>query len=103
MYFLVDRGPVTGGHTTSPSHQNYPFRDTRLSWDKRVDDLVSRLTLEEIQEQMSRGGAGRPAPHINRLGIQDYQFWTGCNRGDVSAPGNATAFPQAIGIAAAFE
>ncbi|KAK7108591.1 hypothetical protein V1264_016300 [Littorina saxatilis] len=99
-------GQVTGGHTAAPntgSHQNYPFRDTSLSWDKRVDDLVSRLTLEEIQGQMSRGGAGRPAPAIPRLGIEEYQFWTGCNRGDVWAPGNATSFPQAIGIAAAFD
>ena len=29
---------------------DYPFRNTSLPWKERVDDLVSRLTLEEIKE-----------------------------------------------------
>ena len=50
------------------------------------------------------GGAGvngGPAPAIENLGIGPYQWNTECLRGDVEA-GNATSFPQAIGLAAAF-
>ena len=49
----------------------FPFRNISLPWDARVDDLVKRLSLEEIQLQMARGGAGKyggPAPAIPRLG-----------------------------------
>ena len=83
---------------------DYPFRNTSLPWKERVDDLVSRLTMEEIKEQMSRGGAGPkggPAPAITRLGIKPYSWNTECLRGDVGA-GNATSFPQSIGLAATF-
>nr|KAG5694882.1 hypothetical protein BaRGS_029499 [Batillaria attramentaria] len=44
---------------------------------------------------------GQPAVAIPRLGIGPYQFGTECLRGDVDA-GNATAFPQALGLAATF-
>ncbi|XP_012942128.1 probable beta-D-xylosidase 7 [Aplysia californica] len=84
---------------------DFPFRNTRLPWDERVDDLVSRLTLEEIQVQMARGGAGEfggPAPAIPRLGIGSYQWVTECLRGDAYTIENATGFPQAIGLAATF-
>ncbi|XP_005105846.3 xylan 1,4-beta-xylosidase-like [Aplysia californica] len=84
---------------------DFPFRNTNLPWDERVDDLVSRLTLEEIQVQMSRGGVGEfggPAPAIPRLGIGSYQWATECLRGDASSIENATGFPQAIGLAATF-
>ncbi|XP_071113488.1 uncharacterized protein [Haliotis cracherodii] len=83
---------------------DYPFRNVSLSWEDRVNDLVGRLTLNEMQLQISRGGAGPeggPAPAIPRLGIKPYSWNTECLRGDVSA-GNATSFPQAIGLAASF-
>lgn len=83
---------------------DYPFRNTSLPWKLRVDDLVKRLTVEEIMEQMAYGGAGilgGPAPDIGRLGIDKYQWNSECLRGDVEA-GNATSFPQAIGLAASF-
>jgi beta-glucosidase len=83
---------------------DYPFRNVSLSWSDRVDDLVDRLTLDQIVQQLARGGAGEhggPAPAIENLGIGPYQWNTECLRGDVEA-GNATSFPQAIGLAAAF-
>ncbi|KYO47973.1 MAP7 domain-containing protein 1 isoform A [Alligator mississippiensis] len=54
--------------------------------------------------QMARGGArgNGPAPGIERLGIQPYNWNTECLRGDGEAPGWATAFPQALGLAASF-
>ncbi|XP_064628151.1 uncharacterized protein LOC135487892 isoform X2 [Lineus longissimus] len=83
---------------------NFPFRNVSLPWDVRVEDLVSRLTVEEVILQLSKGGAGEsggPAPGIPRLGIDPYQWNTECLRGDVEA-GNATSFPEAIGLAASF-
>ncbi|XP_033741275.1 xylan 1,4-beta-xylosidase-like [Pecten maximus] len=83
---------------------DYPFRNTSLPWDTRVDDLVGRLTLQEIMVQMSKGGSGPkggPAPPIGRLGIGTYSWNTECLRGDGSS-GNATSFPQALGLAATF-
>lgn len=88
----------------SPTLSDYPFRNVSLSWTERVDDLVGRLTLDQIIQQLARGGAGKnggPAPAIESLGIGPYQWNTECLRGDVEA-GNATSFPQAIGLAAAF-
>ncbi|KAK6176560.1 hypothetical protein SNE40_014822 [Patella caerulea] len=75
-----------------------PFRNVSLSWEERVDDLVSRLTLEEIQEQLAKGTGGAPA--IPRLGIEPWEWWTECLNGDVN--NNATAFPSLIGMGATF-
>ena len=83
---------------------DFPFRNISFSWNERVDDLVSRLTIAEITLQMAKGGAGTrggPAPPISRLGIKAYSWNTECLRGDAQA-GEATSFPQAIGLAAAF-
>uniref|UniRef100_A0A2C9LMB7 Fibronectin type III-like domain-containing protein n=1 Tax=Biomphalaria glabrata TaxID=6526 RepID=A0A2C9LMB7_BIOGL len=85
--------------------KNYPFWNTSLTWEQRVDDLVSRLTLEEIQFQLARGGTeefGSPAPAIPRLGIGPYAWDSECLHGAAREEGNATAFPQAIGLAATF-
>ena len=76
----------------------YPFMDPALPWDKRVDDLVSRLTLEEIVPQTSVSGS---IPEIPRLGIKPYVWNSECLRGEVST--NTTAFPQSIGLAATFK
>jgi len=47
--------------------ESFPFLNTELSVDERVQDLVSRLTLQEKVSQMSH-----LAPAIERLGIQAY-------------------------------
>ncbi|ESO88942.1 hypothetical protein LOTGIDRAFT_154010 [Lottia gigantea] len=84
------------------SIQDYPFNNVSLSWDARVDDLVGRLTLDEITLQLAKGGAGinGPAPAIKRLGIGPYQWDTECLHGDMGE--NATAYPESIGLAASF-
>ncbi|HEY8688171.1 MAG TPA: glycosyl hydrolase, partial [Chitinophagaceae bacterium] len=49
----------------------YPFQNTNLSFEQRVNDLVSRLTLEEKVAQMLNS-----APAISRLGIPAYDWWS---------------------------
>ncbi|HWA96560.1 MAG TPA: glycoside hydrolase family 3 C-terminal domain-containing protein [Terracidiphilus sp.] len=74
-----------------------PFRDTSLPIEKRVDDLVSRMTLQEKVSQL----IDRAAP-IPRLGIPTYNWWSEGLHG-IARSGYATLFPQAIGNAATWD
>src|SRR4029079_5794278 len=65
-----------------------------LSVDVRASDIVGRLTLDEKAAQL-----GADAPAIPRLGIPAYNWWSEGLHG-VARAGNATVFPQAIGLAA---
>jgi beta-glucosidase len=76
------------------SGQLPPYKDTSLPIEKRVDDLVSRMTLEEKVSQMVNAAAP-----IERLGIPAYDWWNEGLHG-VARAGYATVFPQAIGLAA---
>jgi beta-glucosidase len=73
---------------------DYPFQNPDLPMAERVDDLVSRLTLDEKIAQMMNA-----SPAIDRLGIPPYNWWNECLHG-VARAGLATVFPQAIGLAA---
>lgn len=87
-----------------PVYAEFPFKNISFSWNDRVNDIVDRLTLNEIMLQMAKGGAGSkggPAPAIERLGIGPYQWNEECLRGAAVA-GEATAFPQSIGLGASF-
>lgn len=75
---------------------NAPFRNPDLPIDKRVDDLVSRMTLNEKIGQMLND-----SPAIERLGLPAYGWWNECLHG-VAGPGFSTVFPQAIGLGATF-
>ncbi|ELU13850.1 hypothetical protein CAPTEDRAFT_222124 [Capitella teleta] len=74
----------------------YPFLDPSLPWDVRVDDLVSRLTIEEVIGQTMAS----LSPPIPRLGIKGFVWGTECLRGVAFT--KSTAFPQALGLAATF-
>jgi beta-glucosidase len=73
------------------------YLDPNLSIPERVQDLLSRLTLEEKVGMMNH-----PAQGVPRLGIPDYNFWSEALHG-VAANGRATVFPQAIGMAATWD
>jgi beta-glucosidase len=73
------------------------FRDPSQSIDKRAADIVSKLTLEEKAAQMQDS-----APAIPRLGIPAYTYWNEALHG-VARSGEATVFPQAIGMAASWD
>jgi beta-glucosidase len=73
------------------------YLDPTLPTDQRVNDLVSRLTLDEKVSQMQDVAAAIP-----RLGIPAYNWWNEALHG-VARAGNATVFPQAIGLAATWD
>jgi len=75
----------------------YPFLNPKLDTKERVKDLVSRMTLDEKISQMMY-----QSPAIERLGIPSYNWWNECLHG-VARAGQATVFPQGIGMAAAFD
>jgi beta-glucosidase len=76
----------------------YPFQDPSLPIEVRVNDLVSRLTLEEKVGQMLNS-----APSIPRLGIPAYDWWNEVLHGVARTTYRVTVFPQAIGMAATFD
>jgi beta-glucosidase len=73
------------------------FRNPALPLQQRIDDLISRLTL---QEKISLVQDTTPA--IPRLGIAAYDYGDEALHG-VVRPGTATVFPQAIGLAATWD
>lgn len=75
----------------------YPFLDTRLPIEQRVNDLVARMTLDEKIGQMMND-----APAIDRLGVPRYNWWSEGLHG-VARAGLATVFPQAIGLGASWD
>jgi beta-glucosidase len=84
--------------------QDYPFQDTRLSDDKRLDNLVSLMTIDEKIDQLSPFLRGVP-----RLGVKSTHTSEGLHGLALSGPANwavkgkgeapTTTFPQAIGLA----
>ncbi len=63
----------------------------------KAAELVSKMTLEEKVSQMLHGAAAVP-----RLDIPSYNWWNEALHG-VARAGTATMFPQAVGLAAAFD
>ena len=80
------------------SFKGFPMWDTNLSFEVRVKDLVSRLTLEEKVGQMLNA-----APAIPRLGIPAYDWWNEVLHGVARTPFHVTVYPQAIGMAAGWD
>ncbi|MFD5472308.1 glycoside hydrolase family 3 C-terminal domain-containing protein [Streptomyces sp. NPDC127105] len=71
-----------------------PFRDARLPFAKRVDDLLARLTLDEKVSFLHQF-----APAVARLGIAAFRTGQEALHG-VAWMGPATVFPQAVGLGA---
>ena len=74
-----------------------PFRDASQPEAARVKDLLSRLTLEEKVSLL-----GYRSKAVDRLSIPAYNWWNEALHG-VARAGEATIFPQAIGMAATFD
>jgi beta-glucosidase len=74
-----------------------PYQNPQLAIDERVNDLVSRMTIQEKVTQLFN-----QSEPIDRLGVPAYNWWNECLHG-VARAGKATVFPQAIGMAATFD
>ncbi|MGB4293956.1 MAG: glycoside hydrolase family 3 C-terminal domain-containing protein [Bacteroidales bacterium] len=72
---------------------DFPFRNPSLSIEERINDLVSRMTLQEKVGQLVH-----TASSIPRLGVPAYNWWNEALHG-VARAGYATVFPQSITIA----
>ena len=83
---------VSGQSTDQP-----PYTNPDLPAERRAADVVSRMTLEERVLQMQNS-----APALPRLGIPAYDWWNEALHG-VARAGQATVFPQAIGLAATWD
>ena len=92
LFFLIF---AAAGFAQTPAAE--PYRDPALPAEKRAADLVSRMTLEEKVLQMQNS-----APAVPRLGIPAYDWWNEALHG-VARAGEATVFPQAIGLAATWD
>jgi beta-glucosidase len=75
----------------------YPYQNVKLPIDQRVEDLISRMTIEEKISQLNYESAA-----IDSLGVSAYNWWNECLHG-VARAGLATVFPQAIGMAATWD
>ena len=75
----------------------FPFMNPSLSFEERVDDLVSKMTMEEKADQLLY-----TAPAIPRLGVPEYNWWNEALHG-VARSGWATVFPQSITLAASWD
>ncbi|MBR4388156.1 MAG: glycoside hydrolase family 3 C-terminal domain-containing protein [Prevotella sp.] len=82
---MVDSAAVT----------KYPFQDPSLSYEERVENLISLLTPEEKVGLMMNKSVS-----VDRLGIPSYNWWSEACHG--VRQGGYTVYPQPIGMAAAF-
>ncbi len=73
------------------------YKDPHQPLEKRVDDLLSHMTLEEKATQVLSA-----SPAIERLGVPAYDWWNECLHG-VARAGRATVFPEPIGLAATWD
>ncbi|MFF2731656.1 glycoside hydrolase family 3 C-terminal domain-containing protein [Streptomyces sp. NPDC058008] len=71
-----------------------PFRDPQLSFARRTDDLLGRLTLDERIAMLHQF-----APAVERLGLGPFRTGQEALHG-VAWMGPATVFPQAVGLGA---
>ncbi len=79
-------------------YKTFPMWNPKLSTEMRVNDLISRLTLEEKVKQMLNA-----TPAIPRLGIPAYDWWNEVLHGVARTPFRVTSYPQAIAMAATWD
>ena len=84
--------------SSAQEYKSFPMWDYNLSFEQRVNDLISRLTLEEKVHQMLNA-----TPAIPRLGILAYDWWNETLHGVARTPYHVTSYPQAIGMAATWD
>ncbi|HEY5774154.1 MAG TPA: glycosyl hydrolase, partial [Chitinophagaceae bacterium] len=83
---------------SAQDYKSFPMWDPSLPMEQRVNDVVSRLTLEEKVKQMLNA-----TPAVPRLGILAYDWWNETLHGVARTPFKVTSYPQAIGMAATWD
>ncbi|CAD0001970.1 glycoside hydrolase family 3 C-terminal domain-containing protein [Flavobacterium salmonis] len=79
------------------AQENFAFKNPNLPTDQRVNDLVSRMSIDEKISQLMDS-----SPAIERLGVPEYNWWNESLHG-VARAGYATVFPQSISIASSWD
>lgn len=79
---------------TEQKEYKFQFQNPEHSVEDRVANLIGEMTLQEKVSQMRYD-----APAIERLGVPEYNWWNECLHG-VARAGEATVFPQGIGMGA---
>ena len=111
-YFApAQRPPLPSGYNTACRGQNaatkWPFCNTSLSHDERLDDLVARISMSEAGSQLT----ARQSSALPRLGIPSYYYGTnvlhgfreaGCVTGEGGAVHCPTSWTTPPNMGAAF-
>jgi beta-glucosidase len=98
IWLLATALLFTQNNYAQADYRSFPMWDTKLSFEQRVNDVVSRLTLEEKVKQMLNA-----TPAIPRLGIPAYEWWNEVLHGVARTPFKVTSYPQAIAMAATWD
>lgn len=86
------------GTVDAQEYKSFPMWNYELPIEKRVNDVVSRLTLEEKVKQMLNA-----TPAVPRLGILGFDWWNETLHGVARTPFRVTSYPQAIAMAATWD
>jgi beta-glucosidase len=79
------------------AQEKFAYKNSNLTTEQRVDDLVSRMSIDEKISQLMDS-----SPAIERLGVPEYNWWNESLHG-VARAGYATVFPQSISIASSWD
>jgi beta-glucosidase len=96
--FLIAATFLMSTNLYSQDYKSFPMWNPALPMEQRVNDVISRLTLEEKVGQMLNA-----TPAISRLGIPAYDWWNEVLHGVARTPYKVTSYPQAIGMAATWD
>jgi beta-glucosidase len=94
---LTSNSAQTAALAENGSAPTPAYLNPQLAVEARVNDLISRMTLEEKASQLVN-----QARAIPRLGVPSYDWWNEALHG-VARAGKATVFPEPIGLAATFD
>ena len=94
LAFVAGRAPLMAQGEVPA---NAPYLNPALPVAERVQDLISRMTLEEKVSQMVNSAAAIP-----RLRVPQYDWWSEAAHG-VASSGYATVFPETIGLGATWD
>ncbi|HMJ21807.1 MAG TPA: hypothetical protein VK513_07855, partial [Terriglobales bacterium] len=97
LTLLAATAPSSTAQTSSPQTAKPSVAATSMDASQpisvRVDDLISRMTLEEKASQLVNQSRAIP-----RLQVPAYDWWSEALHG-VARAGTATVFPEPIGLA----